>query len=167
MLAEHSITSLMVLSLILLTEALYAQLDRIAANLAPTALTSCRDTLYALLDEQPPSATSATHTAAETAEHGDSAQYEAARRALAYADSPVVLDAQGNVVKSIEGLKDISLATLALTDNAPMLSKDLSDRDQLQKLVALQLLSSHRDVCTRMSTLLRERANALRGVLGW
>ncbi len=90
-------------------------------------------------------------------------EYVAARRTLAYADGSLVLDAQGNVVKGAEGLTEGSLASLALTEGAPLLSKDVSDRDQLQKLAALQMMCAHREACARLSGLLLERINVLRG----
>lgn len=130
-------------------------MEGIATKLDPSALDACRDSLYALLGEQP------TCDAAPGAlqEGGPLESYEAARRSLAAANAPTSAPAPVAA--------EVSLASLSLNESGPTLSRDLSDPARLQTLAALQVLSSHRDLSTRLAAILKERAAALRDVLKW
>jgi hypothetical protein len=102
-------------------------------------------------------------------------EYEAARLTMQYACSPLVLDKQGSVLSGLEAAfaentgtepRD-AFSTAKAHSTGLRESREFSDREQVQRCVALHLMSSHREICTRLTGLFMDRINALRGSLNW
>jgi hypothetical protein len=131
--------------------------------------------MYALTGaDQPLDATTAALPETAPGEVGVR-EYEAARLAMQFACSAPAQDKHGSVLGGLEEAlaehtgsepRD-AFATTKAHSAGLRVSREFSDRDQLQRSVALQLMSSHREICTRLSRLIMDRINALRGSLNW
>jgi hypothetical protein len=160
-----------------LAEHLHSTTLRTAAGLAPVSLPDFSKAMYALTGaEQPLDDAFAAPPLPESApgEVGVR-EYEAARMTMQFACSPLVLDQQGSVLGGLEealaehtGTEPRDAFAAAKTHGAGLrVSREFSDREQLQRSVALYLMSSHREICTRLTNLIMDRINALRGSLNW
>jgi hypothetical protein len=102
-----------------------------------------------------------------------SREYEQARLSLAYAASAVVLDGQGRPVSGTEEMGgEQALLTKEQEEakddgSAVRFSRNVCDRHELTKALALQAMCAHREVCTRMANLLRDRIVAVKTSFGW
>ena len=79
-----------------------------------------------------------------------------------YEEARLVLERANNDAK----LKETTV-TSTTVNNANKPSRSVTCPDQLHRLVAVQMASSHKETCTRLAALIQERMDSLRASLNW